>query len=58
MPGVPATGSTTIAVLDSRIIADLCLGKICVDLTPSVYIGSGKDLVLGANVQITNPSGY
>lgn len=57
MPGVPATGSTTIAVLDSKIVADLCAGKFYVDATPTIYIGSGKTQVLGANVQITNPFG-
>lgn len=57
MPGVPATGSENIALVDSRIIADLCLGKICVDATPSVYIASGKDNVLGANIEIINPYG-
>lgn len=57
MPGTPATGSPNIAIVDSKIIADLCTGKICVDATPTVYIGSGKTLVLGANVEIINPYG-
>lgn len=51
------TGSANIAILDSRVIVDLCLGKICVDLSPSVYIGSGEENVLGALFQITNPYG-
>lgn len=53
----PANGSTKIALVDSRIIANLCDGKFYVDASPTVYIGSGKDTVLGANVQITNPYG-
>ncbi len=57
MAGTPATGSTKIAIVDSKIIADLCAGKFFVDATPSIYIGSGKDSVLGANVQITNSFG-
>lgn len=57
MPGVPATGSPNIAIVDSKIVADLCGGKFYVDATPSIYIGSGKDNVLGANVQIVNPYG-
>lgn len=51
------TGSTNIAVLDSRIIADMCIGKFYIDLTPSIWIGSGDNNVIGANVQITNPFG-
>lgn len=57
MPGTAATGSTKIAILDSRIYADLCAGKFYVDVSPTTYIGSGATTVLGANVQITNPSG-
>lgn len=57
MPGTPTTGSPNIALLDSRIYADLCTGKFYVDITPSVWIGTGYNNVLGANVQITNPYG-
>lgn len=57
MPSVPTTGSSHIAILDSTIIASLCDGKFYVSAVGSVYIGSGADLVLGANVQITNPDG-
>lgn len=57
MPGTTATGSSQIAILDSKIVADLCAGKFYVDVTPTTYIGSGATTVLGANVQITNPSG-
>lgn len=49
--------SDNIAVLDSRIIASLCEGTICVDLSPTTYIGSGSTLVRGANVQVKNPFG-
>lgn len=57
MPSVPTTGSSNIAVLDSRIIADLCSGIFYIDATPSVYIGSGAENVYGANVQIKDPTG-
>lgn len=57
MPGVPTTGSTNIAILDSKIVASLCDGKFYVDATPSIYIGSGEENVLGANVEILNPYG-
>lgn len=57
MPGTQTTGSTNISLLDSKIVANTCIGKFYVDLTPSIYIGSGNDNVLGANVQIKNPLG-
>lgn len=57
MPGTPTTGSPNIALLDSKIVADLCSGKFYVDASPSIYIGSGAANVLGANVQIVNPYG-
>lgn len=57
MPGTVITTSPNIALLDSKIIADLCLGRFYIDITPSIWIGSGKDLVLGANVKIVNPFG-
>lgn len=57
MPGTPATGSTEIAIVDSKIVADLCAGLFRIDATPTTYIGSGADTVLGANVQILNPYG-
>lgn len=55
MADVTTTGSTKIAILSSKIVADLCAGKFFIDLSTSTYISSGKDTVLGANVQITNP---
>lgn len=57
MPGTSTTGSTNIALLDSKIVADLCAGKFYIDVTPSIYIADGAENVLGANVQITNPAG-
>jgi len=57
MPGVTPTGSLNLAFLDSKIVANLCDGNFYVDVTPSIYIGSGADNVLGAKVQIKNPYG-
>lgn len=51
------TSSPNIATLDSKNLIDLCIGQIYTDLTPSVWIGTGYDNVLGARVQITNPLG-
>lgn len=49
------TDSVNIAILDSKILSDLCEGVFSVDVTTSVFIGSGADNVMGANVRITNP---
>lgn len=57
MPSTTINASSNIAVLDSKIVADLCIGKFYIDISDSTYIGSGADSVLGANVQITNPLG-
>ena len=57
MAGTVITTSPNIALLDSRIIANLCTGYFLIDISPSVYIGSGKTLVRGANVSIINPFG-
>lgn len=51
------TTSPNIAVLDSEIIADLSSGQFTVNLSPSVWIGSGEDNVLGAKVKMVNPYG-
>lgn len=51
------SGSSNITLLDSKIDADLCAGNFIVDLTPSVWLGSGATFVLGAKLQITNPAG-
>lgn len=57
MPSTTTTGSVDIAVLDSKIVADLCAGNFIIDVTPSVFIGAGADNVLGAKVRVTNPFG-
>lgn len=57
MPSTSTTGSANIATLDSNIVADLCAGKFKIDLTPSIFIGSGADNVLGAKIRIKNPYG-
>lgn len=57
MPGTNINGSPNIALLDSKIVADLCGGAFYVDLTTSVWIGSGYNNVEGADVKITNPYG-
>lgn len=51
------TGSANIAILDSKISGNQCTGFFSVDVTPSVFIGSGASSVLGASVKITNPLG-
>lgn len=55
MPALNITDSSNIASLDSLIIADLCAGEFYVSLTPSVFIGSGANNVLGASIKIINP---
>lgn len=57
MPSVSTTGSDNIAILDSKILASLCTGLFYVDITPSVFIGSGDENVLGVNVQILDAYG-
>ena len=57
MPATPTTGSSNIALLDLQLYADLCAGKFYMSIIPSVWIGSGKDNVLGALFQIVNPYG-
>lgn len=51
------TTSPNIATLDSQIFADLCAGNFLVDLSPSVWIATGDQNVLGAKVKLTNPYG-
>lgn len=57
MPALPTPNSPNVAVLDSRIDANLCLGKFFIDASPTVYIGTGYDNVLGYRVKIVNPYG-
>lgn len=55
MPGTVITGSSNIAVLDLKIVASLCTGQFCLDVTPSTYIGTGKNNVQGVKFQVTDP---
>lgn len=65
MAGTIITGSPNITLLNSKIIADLCLGKFYIDTSPSVWITdsstspayNGADNVQGAKIQIENPYG-
>ena len=47
--------SPDIAVLDIKFTADLCDGNFLVDLSPSIFKGTGAQTALGAKVKITNP---
>lgn len=51
------TTSPNIATLDFRLYADQCNGNFLIDLSPSVWIASGEENVLGAKVKLTNPYG-
>lgn len=51
------TSSPNIATLESMISADLCAGNFLIDLSPSVWIGTGDQNVLGAKVKVVNPYG-
>ena len=53
----PINNSANISSLDSKIVADLCAGNFYVDVSPSVWIGTGYNNVQGASTQITNPVG-
>lgn len=56
MPGVTPNGSTNLAFVDSKAVANLCDGNFYVDVTPSTYLASGlEDNVIGARVRIINP---
>lgn len=57
MPALSISNSVNIASLDSRLGADLCTGIFYVDVTPSIFLGSGATSVMGASVKITNPYG-
>lgn len=56
MPATFINGSPNIASLNSIISADLCQGKFFMDISNTLYIGSGESNVLGAKFKITNPS--
>lgn len=55
MPSTKTTGSPNIAILDSKIITDLCAGKFFIDVTPSTFIGAGANNVLGVRIKVENP---
>lgn len=59
MPSLSISTSSNIAVLDMRVIADLCSGQFCLDVTPSVWIGGdvGKNNVQGVKFKIVDPYG-
>ncbi len=57
MPDTTITGSNNVAILASKIVADLCAGAFYIDLTPTTWIADGYDNVEGASVRITNPYG-
>ena len=55
MPATNVVSSPNIASLNSKILANLCGGVFSIDLTNSIWIGSGASNVLGASIKITNP---
>lgn len=65
MPGTIITTSPNITLLDSRIIGNVCTGKIQISLAPSVWITNdtaspvfnGALNVQGARIRVTNPYG-
>ena len=57
MPSTTVSGSSNIAVFDLKVIASLCTGQFCLDVTPSTYIGSGKNNLLGVKFKIDDQYG-
>lgn len=57
MSATPIIGSSNISLLDSRLVADLCVGTFLIDASPSNFIGSGAANVSGIKVKVTNPFG-
>lgn len=57
MSATPITGSSNISLLDSRIVANLCVGTFSIDVSPSNFTGSGAANVSGIKVKVTNPFG-
>lgn len=57
MPALPITNSPNISSLDTRVVASLCDGKFAIDISPSVYLGSGALNVLGASIKVVSPTG-
>lgn len=54
MPSQKISDSANIATLDSKIVVDACAGAFLIDITPSVWIGSGSSNSLGASVKVEN----
>lgn len=59
MPGTSISTSPNVAVFDMKIVADLCAGQFCLDVTPSIWIGGdvGKNNVQGVKFKIVDPYG-
>jgi len=57
MAALPITTSPNITSLQSRVYADMCGGNFLVDVSQSVWIGTGYNSVQGVSVRITNPVG-
>jgi hypothetical protein len=57
MPGTKINGSSNIALLDSKVVANLCTGILSIDSSPSVFIGTGAVSVLGIKVKVVSPAG-
>lgn len=55
MSATQVTGSPNITVFDSKFLADLCVGKFFIDVTPSVFINAVNPL--GVKIQIKDPYG-
>lgn len=55
MAQISVPNSPDITVLDFKLTGDLCGGNFLVDLSPSIFIGTGAQTALGAKVKITNP---
>ena len=56
MPAQYISDSPNIAVLDSQVIVDACNGTFNIDISPSVFIGSGASNILGVSVRVDNIS--
>lgn len=57
MPALIISDSDNIASLDDAVLADLCAGIFTVSLSPTIWIGTGYNSVIGASVKIVNPYG-
>jgi len=57
MPAKSITNSTNIASLNSTILVDLCNGIFSIDISNSIWIGTGYENIEGVSVKIVNPYG-